>query len=91
MNNQSSPDVMRKRLMWRANHRGIKEMDLLIGGFAAAHLHRMSDAELQQFEAILDVPDQEMLAWVTGQEQVPQQHASALLLELLNFRLDRPS
>jgi antitoxin CptB len=76
----------RKRLLWRANHRGIKEMDMVIGGFAAARLCHMSEQELAVFETILDFPDQELLAWVTKQEQVPTHQASSLLTEILAYR-----
>jgi antitoxin CptB len=76
----------RKRLLWRANHRGIKEMDMVIGGFAAARLSEMSEQELSAFEIIMEIPDQELLAWLTNQEAVPQHQASALLTEILAYR-----
>ena len=87
MNTAVDPlDVIRKRLSWRASRRGIKEMDLLVGGFAEQHLATMNAAELQAFEAILDIPDQYLLAWVTQQEPVPLNQQSSLLNDLLNFR-----
>lgn len=76
----------RKRLFWRANHRGIKEMDIVIGGFAASRLDHMSAQELSAFEIILEIPDQELLAWVTKQEQVPRHQASLMLTEILAYR-----
>jgi antitoxin CptB len=76
----------RKRLLWRASHRGIKEMDMVIGGFAASRLQHMSKQELSAFEIILEIPDQELLAWVTGQEKVPADHTSPLLNEILAYR-----
>ncbi len=76
----------RKRLLWRANHRGIKEMDMVIGGFAASRLDHMSAQELLAFEIILEIPDQELLAWVTHQEQVPADQVSPLLTEVLAYR-----
>jgi antitoxin CptB len=78
--------ITRKRLAWRASHRGIKEMDLLIGGFANRRLETMGTEDLALFETILDFADQDLLAWVTGQEAVPAQNASALLQDMLNFR-----
>jgi len=79
-------ETRRKRLLWRATHRGIREMDILVGGYAAAHIHAMGLADLDQLEAIIALPDQEMLAWATRQEKVPPQHQSAMLAAILEFR-----
>jgi antitoxin CptB len=78
-------EVRRKRLLWRATHRGIKEMDLLLGGFVTARLGALSAAEVADLEAIIDIPDQQMLAWATAQEALPED-ASPLLLEILRWR-----
>lgn len=86
---QSAPDpltVIRKRLNWRANHRGIKEMDLLVGGFANQRLAEMTEHELQEFADILEIPDQDLLSWVTAQAEIPAALHSRLLLEMLKFR-----
>jgi antitoxin CptB len=79
-------ETVRKRLAWRASRRGIKEMDILVGGFAAARLPVMSRVELAVFEALLDIPDQQLLSWVTRQEDVPAQMREPLLMEMLGFR-----
>jgi antitoxin CptB len=79
-------DPRRKRLLWRASHRGLKEMDLILGGFARSRLGTMSEKELEALEAIIELPDQELLTWATKVTPVPQEHASALLLEMLAFR-----
>ncbi|MFT6425297.1 MAG: antitoxin CptB [Celeribacter sp.] len=60
-----------KRLKIRAWRRGIKEMDLLIGGYADAHLAVMSPQELDDFEMLMSEHDQDLLAWATGQHEVP--------------------
>jgi antitoxin CptB len=87
MNSLSDDDATRrKRLLWRASHRGIKEMDLILGGFVARHLESFAPAELDELEAIITLPDQEMLAWATKQADVPAEHASSLLLRMLDFR-----
>jgi antitoxin CptB len=88
VDNAQKIDVMRKRLMWRASHRGIKEMDLIAGGFAAARLATMSEAELDEFASLMELPDQDLLSWVTQQEEVPLHLRTVLLLELISFRPD---
>ena len=84
--NTSAEEARRKRMLWRANHRGIKEMDIILGGFASQKLAAMERHELARFEELLEVPDQQFLAWITGTEQVPEGERCALLTEILNFR-----
>lgn len=79
-------DNRRKRLLWRASHRGIREMDLILGGFAGARIDAMTPADLDQLEAVIDLPDRELLAWATRQEPVPAHLRSPLLDEILDFR-----
>ena len=87
MNKVSEPaEARRKRLLWRATHRGIKEMDLLLGGYVAANLASLGDADLDVLEVIIDIPDQTLLSWATNQETVPAGAATPLLREILNFR-----
>lgn len=83
----SSPEthIRRKRLLWRATHRGIKEMDLILGGFVTRNLDGFTEAEIAELERIMDIPDQEMLSWATKQEPVPADHASALLSRILDL------
>jgi antitoxin CptB len=82
-------DNIRKRLAWRASRRGIKEMDIIVGGFADAHLPLMSAQELVTFEALLEIPDQQLLSWVTRQEDVPPELRNPMLLRILAFRPDQ--
>lgn len=78
-------DIRRKRLLWRATHRGIKEMDLILGGFVTRNLDGFTAAEIADLERIMDIPDQDMLSWATGQEPVPPHHASHLLTRILAY------
>ena len=49
----------------------MREMDLVLGGFADAHIAALSEKELAAFEALLEVPDTDLLSWVTGEAPVP--------------------
>lgn len=60
------PEARHKRLLMRAHRRGTREMDLILGPFAAAHLAGMSSDELDRFEALLDENDQDLYAWIAG-------------------------
>lgn len=80
-------DARRKKLKFRANHRGFKEMDLMMGHFAEAELDAMSDAELDQFEALLEAPDQEVYSWIVGSVAPPREHEGEVLRKLRAFDL----
>lgn len=64
-------DSRRKRLLFRSLRRGTKESDLIVGGFAAAHLESMGPTQLDRFEALLERSDPELLGWVVGGADVP--------------------
>jgi len=76
----------RKRLHYRAWHRGTKESDLLLGRFADAHLGNMSAEELADFETILDRIDPELIEWMTGRKPVPNNLRTPVLDLLLAFK-----
>jgi antitoxin CptB len=77
--------VRRRRIRFRAWHRGTREMDLLMGGFADAELAVLSDAELDQFEHLLDLPDPQVFAWLAGMEDVPAEEETPLLKKVRAF------
>ena len=79
-------ETIRKRLLWRATHRGIKEMDILVGGYAQRHLQTMSEVELSEFEVLLEIPDQDLLSWATRQEVVPVKFVCVMLTAILTHR-----
>lgn len=85
MTETSDSDIRRKRLLWRATHRGIKEMDLILGGFVTRNLGAFSEAEIAELERIMEIPDQDMLSWATKQAEVPVAHASPLLTRILAY------
>lgn len=78
-------DPRRRRLLFRCWHRGIREMDLVLGGFADAHLASLTEAELTELERWLEVPDQQIFAWVNGMEMTPQKFDTGLFRRLRDF------
>ncbi len=61
-------EVRRRRTLWRATHRGTKELDILIGTYAAEHLNGMDAAELTRFEAFLSEQEKELQALLLSPE-----------------------
>ena len=67
-----------KRLRMRSWHRGIKEMDLILGGFADDEMKSLSPAELDQHEIMMSENDHDLYQWVSGQSETPPEIANAL-------------
>jgi antitoxin CptB len=78
-------DARRRRALFRAWHRGMREMDLIMGRFADAEITRLNDAEFDQFEALLDVPDQHAFAWLTGSVDPPPEYDTDVFRKVLAF------
>ncbi|MEO6394941.1 MAG: succinate dehydrogenase assembly factor 2 [Devosia sp.] len=79
--------MRRRRLRYRAWHRGTKEMDLVLGPYADAHLGGLGTPELDRLEALMDEEDTDLLSWVMGQEPVPPSVDAELLDTIIAFRL----
>jgi antitoxin CptB len=86
MTSSETLDSRRKRLAWRASRRGIKEMDLIVGGYADQHLANMTSGELALFEVLLEIPDQDLLAYATNQSTIPADQDCAMLRAIVAFR-----
>ena len=79
-------DDRRKRLLFRCWHRGTREMDLILGRFADAEIGNLSDDELSQLERLIEVPDPDLYAALTGDKVLPAEHATALYDRIKAFR-----
>ncbi len=75
----SDPAIRRRRLLFRAQHRGTYENDLLIGGFVKTRIETMSETELDEIEAVMEHPDAELADWLTGRRPIPASADSAML------------
>ena len=84
-NQDFNMNKFRKRLLYKANHRGMKEADRLIGNFALARLGILSDSQLNSFDLLLDESDNDLLKWILGIEQIPARVDSNLITDIINF------
>jgi antitoxin CptB len=85
----SSPtdiDERRRRLLWRASHRGTKELDLVLGGFVRDHVAGMTAAELGELEALVSLPDPELMAWIVGDKDVEDEFRNRTTDRFLAYR-----
>lgn len=83
----SGLDARRKKILFRAWHRGIKEMDIVLGNFADAHLPTMAEADLDILEHLMDAPDRELFKWISGEEETPENYRSHVMDRITEFHV----
>jgi len=79
-------DDRRKRLLFRCWHRGTREMDLILGRFADAEIADLSDGDMTELERLIDVPDPDLYAALTGDKPLDPEYASPLFDRIKAFR-----
>jgi len=80
-------DDRRKRLLFRCWHRGTREMDLILGRFADAEIANLSDHELAELERLIEIPDPDLYAALTGDRPLAPEEAGALFERIKSFRV----
>lgn len=69
--NEQDIENWRKRLIFRSEHRGIKEMDIIMGRFARAHIADFDEQKLAAYEELLQENDPDLYNWIIGKEPPP--------------------
>ena len=78
-----SPDAARRRrLLFRATHRGTYENDLMLGGFVRSGLAGFTGPDLDALEALMELPDGDLADWLTGRRPIGPDGASPMLLRI---------
>lgn len=78
-------DNRRRRALFRSQHRGMKETDVLLGSYAEQHLATMSDEELDRFEVLLEENDNDLFAWIMGRDPIPDDADGDLIRIIQSF------
>ena len=78
-------DERRRRILFRSWHRGLREMDLIMGRFADAHIAGLSEAHLDVYEALIEVPDRDLFAWLTEAAPTPENYDTSVFRALKAF------
>ena len=78
-------DVRRRKLLFRAWRRGVRETDLIVGRFADAFIDKFDAPGLDDFERLIEVSNAELYAWVSGEAETPADHDTAVLRQLKSF------
>ena len=77
----------RGRIRIRAWRRGLRELDLVFGPYADAHVATMDADDLAEIERLMEAPDASMLAWVMGFEPTPTLYDTPMLAAIRAFRV----
>ncbi len=67
-----SRETRLRRMRMRSWRRGMKEMDLILGGFADSDLRSLNDAALDAHETLMDENDQDLYLWISGVGDAPE-------------------
>ena len=78
-------DARRRRLLFRAWRRGVREMDLIMGRFADAYIERFDETALDDFETLIEAPNADLYAWVVGDALAPALYDTPVLRQLIGF------
>ncbi len=81
-------DPRRRKILFRSWHRGTREMDLIMGRFADVHIGDFSEAELDDFERLIEVPDRDLFAWVTDKSETPGNYDTSVFRALKTFHAE---
>lgn len=84
----STEEARLKKLKFRAWRRGFREADLILGPFADQHVAGFSPDLLDEFERLLEVPDQDLYAWITDREATPPEWDGDLMNRIKQFRFE---
>jgi antitoxin CptB len=82
--------TLRRRLLFQSRHRGVKELDLILGPFAERHLAGFSGGDLRDFALLLAEPDPDIYGWLAGRVPLPDRLQNRVTSLLLAFRIAGP-
>lgn len=78
-------DDRRKRALWRCKQRGWVEIDLLMGNWASEAIPKMSVDDLEDLEIIIEQENPNLLNWLLGNEQVPEDLKSNTMESMIAY------
>jgi antitoxin CptB len=81
----------RRKILYHAWHRGTRELDLLLGRFADHAIGTLTEPELDEFEALLEVDDRELFGWILGKAPVPDSAPKAVFAQVMAFATAHPA
>lgn len=81
-------DLRRRKILFRAWHRGLREMDLVFGQFADNELADLPDGDLDELERIMAEEDNDLVKWILGERDLPDHFRTPLFARISAYRPD---
>ena len=81
--NLETIEIKRKRLLFRSTHRGTREMDILLGSFFKSNMSYLNDDQLNEFEGLIEIPDDDLYNWAMGRMEIPKELDTQLLRDFI--------
>lgn len=75
-------DTRLRRLKFRANHRGTKEADIMLGGYVFARADTLTEDDLNWLEALMMQQDVDIMAWIMGKQPPPPAFDTAMMRDM---------
>ena len=83
----TNKEILKKQIIYRATHRGTKEMDILLGNFVKKYMEEFNDSELQDLEKLLFIEDEIIYNWYFKKNFNNNISNTKVSLMLKNFKL----
>ena len=83
----SNLNTLKKRILYRSVHRGIKEMDLVLGNFVKRYVNFLNENELYELESLLNIDDEILYKWYLNQDTNTLIPVNNITKKLKKFKL----
>ena len=80
-------DILKKKILYRSEHRGTKEMDLLLGNFVKKYVNFLNEDELCELETLLNIDDEVLYKWYLNNEKTTSIPENSITKKLKEFKL----
>ena len=80
-------DIFKKKILYLSQHRGIKEMDLLLGNFVEKYINVFNEKELEELESLLSIDDNTLYSWYLNQNESDLIPNNSVSLKFKKFKL----
>ena len=77
-------ETYKKKIIFKASHRGSKEMDILLGNFIKKYIELFNENELGLFNDILECDDDDIYQWIIGKKEIPNHYSNRVFSLLIN-------
>ena len=80
-------DILKKKILYRSEHRGTKEMDLLLSNFVKKYVNSLNESELYELESLLNIDDEVLYKWYLNNERTTLIPENSITKKLKEFKL----